>query len=490
MKKVIIISVGFLLLCSAIVAGTDSSEIILEDGIIDLRGAAAMPSRNGMEPGELSTPDDLEIGSVFLTVDNHARKVVDIYEHNGRTIIETIEPRPEEVFLALYVPDFEQPMGREHISVTSIADGVTVLPPGAGRGDMLSSNFSVPAEQDRTVTWLETHSANDGKDVLTINVDIKISTDCPAENIKDKLKEYADTAKENDRKEQEDEDNPDGQAGDGDDSDSDSDSSKPKTELDASVDAEIGLEGTIRLVEPTFTAGIKRPKLKFSWVSKWWGGYFTIKHESGYIKGGIEAAHQLDMKMTGTVSLGAELKIPVVSLVYTNGAVTAIAGLYLKIGVNGQISMAVEFSEYCWTDTGAQCNLVWPFIPTHVSGYVESYNNFAFRPIVSAEAEAKAGLYLGAELEVLGVGMAGAEAGGGAYIAASGYMEPMGIMGFDYSIGPHDSIGAYGSFDNWILELEAEAGIYAEITAEVIGIELDLWEQRWPFWEWHMDMVM
>ncbi len=485
-KKLYLLAVFILVFSGTLFAA--ETEMILESGIVDLRGTRSIPSRDGNEPGALPTPEDLEIGTIFLTVDNHARKVVDIYEHNGRTIIETIEPRPEEVFLALYVPDFEVSLGRENIAASSIADGVTLLPPDAGRGDMLSSEFTPPSEVDRSVTWLETDSGNDGKDVIAVNINIPLAGVAASAIMLDKLKTMQDDAKEAARLEQEEADNPDGQAstddsgtGDSTDGSSDDSSSKPKSELSFSADGEIWLKGTMRLVEPTFSGGVKKPKLKFSWVSKWWGGYFKISHESGYIKGGFRSAQQLDLKLTGTVTLAEELKVPVYAIVFTYDGVTAILGVYIKIGLSGTISVAVEVSEYSTSEVEAKCNLVWPFIPTKIEGSSDHYSNVAYRPIVSAEAELKAGLYLGADLEVLGIGILGAEAGGGAYIRADGYMEPMSIMGYD------DNIGSYGNFDNWILALNAEAGVYAEINATILSVDLDLWSQRWPFWEWHKD---
>lgn len=478
MKKILLITIILILAGTAVFADPETSEIILEDDIIDLRGADARPSRNeaGDDVGEVSTMDELEVGSIFLSVDNHARKVVDIYEHNGRTVIETVEPLPEEVFVALYVPSFEVSLGRENIISTSIADGVTILDEGADRGDMLSSDFSVPADENRSVTWLETDLANDGKDILTVNVDMVLASTEPTNAMLEKLEEYEEAARENDE-------NSDSEGDDSESSNSEGDD-ESGTETDVSVNGEIGLVGTIRLVEPTFSGGIKKPKLKFSWVSKWWGGYFTIEHVSGYIRGGVEAAHQLDMKLTGTVSLSAEMKIPVYAVMYKKDGVEATIGLYIKIGVDGSISMSVEFSEYSWEEVGATCKLAWPFIPYKVIGECDNYNNFAYRPIVSAEAEAKAGLYLGADLEVLGIGLFEAEAGGGVYIWASGYIEPMGIMGYD------SEIGSYGSFEDWIIKVEAEAGIYGEIGAEILTVDLDIWEQKWPFWEWSMDWVL
>ena len=306
MMKKVVFAVVFCLSClPAILSADPFSEIILESDVVDLRGMSALPSRSGNAPSTAQTPGDLEIGSVFLTADSHARKVVDIYEHNGRTVIETIEPRPEEVFLALYVPDFSVDLGRENIIASSIADGVTLLPPNAGRSDMLSTGFGAPADEDRTVTWLETDDANNGRDVLTVNVDIALSTASNPASVLAELQQKQDEAYEKERLKQEQQDNPDGQAGDGDDAGED-DSGKKKGELSFSKDGDIRLQGTMRLVEPVFSGGVKRPKLKFSWVSKWWGGYFTIEHKSGYIKGGFESAQQLDMKLTGTLSLGME----------------------------------------------------------------------------------------------------------------------------------------------------------------------------------------
>ena len=50
-----------------------------------------------------------------------------------------------------------------------------------------------------------------------------------------------------------------------------------------------------------------------------------------------------------------------------------------------------------------------------------------------------------------------------------------------------NSIGSYGNFDEWILSLNAEAGMYGEITAELLSVDMTLWEHRWPFWEWQKD---
>jgi hypothetical protein len=438
---------------------------ILTERVVDLRATSQLPPRSGNEPGRNLTPDNLDIGSIFLTVDNKARKVVDIYEHNGKTIIETIEPRPEEVFLGLYVPDFEVELGRENVDVSSIADGVTLLPPGAEKKDMLSSSFTVPAEQDRSVTWMETDPANDGVDILSFNVDIPLWSSDLAGAIKDELEKKKDDAKDDANQDSEE--------------DGVSSETGGKPEADMGAEGEIRLVGTMRLAKPTFYGGVDMPSIRFSWISKWWGGYFTIRFEDGYAKAGVRAAQQFDFKLTGTISLSAELKIPLYAVTFTYQGVTGTVGFYAKVSLDGKISLAVECSEYTTHEVGAKCRLVWPFIPVRFTGTNNTYLNFAFRPIISAEAELKAGLYLGAELEVAGITIVGAEAGGGAYILVQGYMEPMGIMGYD------TNIGMYGNFNDWILDLYAEAGAYAEVTAEILTVDLTLWDQKWPFWEWH-----
>ncbi len=438
---------------------------ILTERVVDLRATSVLPPRSGNEPGSSLTPENLEIGSIFLTVDNEARKVVDIYEHNGKTIIETIEPRPEEVFLGLYVPDFEVDLGRENVDMSSLADGVTLLPDGAGSKDMLSSSFTAPAELDRSVTWMETDPDNDGVDILAFNVDIPLWKKDISGDVLAALQDKQETAQDENSQDN--------------DEDGVSTETGGKPSLDMGVAGEIRLVGTMRLAEPTFYGGTKMPKMRFSWVSKWWGGYFTINFDEGYAKAGVRAAQQFDFKLTGTVQLTAELKIPLFAITATYYGVTGTVGFYAKVSLEGEISLAVECSEYTTHDVGAKCKLVWPFIPVKFTGNNDTYLNFAFRPIISAEAELKAGLYLGAELEVAGITIVGAEAGGGAYILVQGYMEPMGIMGYD------TNIGMYGNFNDWILDLYAEAGAYAEVTAEILTIELSLWDQKWPFWEWH-----
>ena len=173
------------------------------------------------------------------------------------------------------------------------------------------------------------------------------------------------------------------------------------------------------------------------------------------------------------------MKIPLFAIKVIYNALDLTLGVYAKIGLDGEISLSVEISEFTKHNVGATCDLIWPFIPVRFSGYQSNYLNFAFRPTISAEAELKAGLYLGGSFDIAGMTIVEVEGGGGAYILVRGYMEPLGIMGFD------TIMGGYGNFNNWILDLYAEAGAYVEVGAEILTIDIPLYDQKWPFWEWH-----
>ncbi len=480
-NKKFIASVFLLVMLSAALLYADTSQVlpynaVLADNVIDLRASSQLRTISNNKPGRVYTAADLKIGSVFINVDNEARKVVSIYENNGRTVIETIEPRPEEVFLDLFIPDFEVNLDRSNVDLSSLAEGVTLLPPEADKKDMLSSKFTAPSKIDKSVTWLETDPTMEGENIyIAFNMDIPLWPSSVSAAVIEGLEAYRDNAieKDNEKKEEE------GETPDSGDSNS----------LDMGTSGEVRLVGTLRLVNPTVTGGLKKPSITVSWVHDWWIIYHPVFHyKSGYAKAEFTAVQQFDFKLTGTVSLSAELKIPLYAVTVKYGSVELLMGFYAKIGLDGEISLSAEVSEYTKHKVGASCDLEWPFIPVKFSGSQSNYLNFAFRPIVSASAELKAGLYLGASFEIAGISVIEAEGGGGAYISAEGYMEPMGIMGYDTGTGDYPSgIGSYGNFDDWILDLSAEAGAYAEIGAEILTIEIPLYDKKWPFWEWQKD---
>ena len=103
-----------------------SSEVGLNKNVIDLRANRQMRESVNNRPGRYATPEDLKIGSIFFTADNKARKVVDIYERNGKTVIETVKPRPEEVLLGVHVSDFTVKLDRSDIDPSSLGEGAHI----------------------------------------------------------------------------------------------------------------------------------------------------------------------------------------------------------------------------------------------------------------------------------------------------------------------------------------------------------------------------
>ena len=210
-NKKFICSVFFLAMFSAALLYADTAQVVsynavLADGVIDLRASSQLRTISNNQPDRVYTPADLRIGSVFINVDNDARKVVAIYDNNGRTVIETIEPRPEEVFINFFIPDFEVNLDRSNVDLSSLADGVTLLPPEAGKKEMLSSNFTAPSEIDKSVTWLETDPAMDGEDVyIAFNMDIPLWPSSVASAVVEGLEAYRDNAVEEDNEKKEEE---------------------------------------------------------------------------------------------------------------------------------------------------------------------------------------------------------------------------------------------------------------------------------------------
>ncbi|NOY09043.1 MAG: hypothetical protein GXP33_09395 [Spirochaetes bacterium] len=483
MNKRFVLIASFIFIAGALsslyaVSYIPSSSVILSENVIDLRANRQLKSLVNNRPGRYSTPEDLKIGSIFFTVDNKARKVVDIYERNGKTIIETIKPRPEEVFLGVHVPDFSVKLDRSDIDMSSLGKGVTLLPPGAGKKDMLSSDFLKPSNlsKSKSVSWLETDPDTAGMDIIALNIDIplwksSLSTD-DLELIK-KIKASGEEKKDEKKKQS---------SGDSESEESTKTKTGGKPEVSFGASGEIHLLGTLRVAAPKVTGGLDMPSFTVTWVHDWWIIYHPEFHfNKGYLKVDFTAAQQFDFRLTGSLSLEAGIKIPIfaIEVIDPDTTLFMIIGFYAKISLSGTISIAVETSEYTKLSAGATCDLIWPFIPVKFSAHQTNYGNFAFRPTVAAEARLQAGLYLGGSFGLADIDFAGAEAGGGAYIQADGYMEPLGIMGYD------TKIGSYGNFNNWILDLTAEAGAYVEIDASILTIGIPIYSHDWPFWQWH-----
>jgi len=96
---VVLISLLLLLLCTNTVfskARIQGAEIFLKEGVIDLRANHQFRRNDDNSPRGVHTAKDLQVGSIFIDANNEARKVVGIYEENGRTIIDTVKPQIEE----------------------------------------------------------------------------------------------------------------------------------------------------------------------------------------------------------------------------------------------------------------------------------------------------------------------------------------------------------------------------------------------------------
>lgn len=451
------------------VSSIPSSEVILNKNVIDLRANRQIKSAVNNRPVRYSTPEDLKIGSIFLTADNEARKVVNIYESNGKTVIETVKPRPEEVFLGVNVPDFSVKCDRSDIDLSSLAKGVTLLPAGAPEKDMLSSNFEQSSDlsKSESVNWLETDTANNGADIISLNIDMplwKSGLSKGAIGLLKKIKASGNKKKEEQEK------------------------TSTKTEVGGKpgvyfgTKGEIYLLGTLRIAKPKVTGGLNMPSITVTWVHDWWIIYHPEFHyHKGYLKADFTSAQQFDFRLTGSVQLKAAVKIPIFAITVKTpgGAVYMTIGFYAKISLSGTVSIAVEASEYTRLSAGATCDLAWPFIPYKFSGHRSSYGNFAFRPTLAAQARLQGGLYIGGSFGLFHITFAGVEAGGGLYTQADGYMEPMGIMGYD------TDDGLYGNFNDWILDLTAQAGAYLEVNANILTINIPIYSHDWPFWEWH-----
>jgi hypothetical protein len=422
---VIFLSAGAVLFGETGIQGT---RVTLNDGVIDLRTVNRLPKKVENAPRGYHTPEDLRIGSVFIDANNEARKVVDIYEENGRTVIETIQPEIEEAIHSFTIPDQEIPFTRDNIDPASIHEGVTVL--GTQDADASAASRAIIGQNAK---WLETDPEWMGEDVISVSVDIPILGGSVE---------------------------------------------REGGPLSVEASGEVRLKGIVRIAEPTLTTGAKMPKMNFKWVHVWGPVYRPdISFEDGYLKAEFSAAQQMDCVLSGSVSLSAALKIPLYALIASDEKGNSFTiGIYLKVTVDGEVTIAFEISEYTNISIWGNVDIFFPFIPYDVRMGSSSYANFALRPTISAEIEKRIGIYLGLEGSVLGFGIFGAEAGGGLYANASGYMEAKGIIGYN------TDYGAYGGFDDgWNYDITLELGGYVEANMSILLWDFDLYEEKWPF---------
>ena len=123
-------------------------------------------------------------------------------------------------------------------------------------------------------------------------------------------------------------------------------------------------------------------------------------------------------------------------------------------------------------------DLFWPFIPYRFNSGSDFYYNFAFKPTIEAEANIQVGPWVGLDITAFGLTLFGTGAFAGVYATAEGLIEPTGLMGFARGEG------VYGSFDDWQVEASAEVGAFFTVSAEVLWLEFDIFDWRWPFLVW------
>ncbi len=444
----IILLPSTLLSAQTMITGT---EVVLAEGVIDLRENPQMRKRGADGPGSYYSMEDLQIGSVFIGADNIARKVITIYEDHGQTVIETAEPRIEEVLHSYTIPDQEIRFTRQNIDPQSLYPGVSLL------SDTYMARSEMPSNGD----WLETDPDWMGNDVITMDIDIPLwsggssgegEADWGGQEVTGTLGDGIETGTAN--------------AG-----------------FNAGISGELRIEGILRIAEPVLRAGSKMPSISVTWVQVWWYfGYPEVTFEDGYLHASFDAAQQFDFKLIGSVSLETEIEIPLLVLIVTDPYNVAKfeVGVYLKIPIEGEIKVVFEISEYTDFNIWSTVDLFWPFIPYNLRAGGDHYTHFSLRPSIEAEVEERLGLYLGMSGSILGFDLLEAEVGGGIYHNTRGYMESRNVIGYS------SDAGSYGSlFDSWNYEITMEVGGYVEASITIASIlPIDIFEYKWPFWTW------
>ncbi len=472
--------------------GFSGVELVYQPAVRDMRVVGGLRSRSGNAPSGPASLKDLRVGSVFINEDDRARVVTAVYEDRGRVVIETEEPRPEDVIAFAYVPDFNIQTTQSHLA--ALGPGVrAVTSRGLGDASDLFAEGLAPAER-AVVDWIDTDQAmQDGFENLeTLRLDVPILKKAFSTEDAEKLKKMEASGKQKGTN-----------AGSG---GSDLDPSQGggvggalgqgtgtsggatkegslggKPDFSAKLSGEIRLKGVLRYTRPKVEGGFKAPSLRVSWIMHWWHPPIPkFEFTKGYGRMEVTAGQQFDFKLEGSLQLEAEVKIPIAMYVIKEPKTRLEfeCGLYAKITFDGTVTFAFEVSEYTRFKAGIQADLAWPFIPIGVKTYSDDYYATAFRPTMTAQAELTGGLYVGADLSIAGIGLASFETGGGLYFTVNGYVEPMSIMGFA------KGVGKFGSFDEWIIYVNMEAGTFVKMTLGILIFSKDLFHYRWPFWQY------
>jgi len=426
--------------------------LVLEDGVMDLRANAQIRQASGARVMGYAGMDDLEVGSIFISPDNVALRVVAISQVDGDTVIETDQPPIREVIASCEMPDQEIPFTAADIVPESVQPGVTVLTPHDATQQRQARELPLGP------TWLdtETKSSIQSDDTVSVSFDLLLfKSEKKAEPEKDKGADGKDnkwTTKS---------------------------TSGGKPEPSTSTETEVRLKGSLTLAKPVLKGGLRMPAMNIKWVTVWWCiGYPEISFDSGYLKASFEAAEQINAQLVGSASLTQDIKFPLYGFAVQNPSVGKLSvGVYIKVSVSGKITVLFEIDQYARMGLWGTVDLAWPFIPYDVSTGSELYYNFAVRPSISAEVELDIGPAVGVDIEILGFKLVEAEAFGGLYGKAAGSVFATDVFGLDKNVGP------YGDLSKWAYTGSVEIGGFFKLHLGIASFEDDIVDQKWPFFK-------
>lgn len=431
-------------------------EAVLRDEVIDLRENPQLQKKGpDGKPAGFYTPADLVVGSVFLDVDGNARRVTSIHEAEGSVVIETEQPKLEDVFWEVTVPDQTVDLSAADIDPDSVQSYVQVLETeqqaaaalaavrSTGRSKSVSSRSVIPSES----MWLETDPAWVGREVISVGINFGKSF-----------------GKSPQRKDEE---------GTGTTAEQDTD-----VEKEAEVTAGVALNGLLRLADPVLKSGFRKPTVHFTWVKVWWiVGYLRIDVEKGYAKVSLDVAQQCDFNFEVSVQFEGNIAIPLYAFVVVVPQLNLRlrAGLFLKISITGELTIGFEISEYTSVGVWGSCDLGLLYIPYNFQTGSSDYENAIVRPYVDATVAVKVGPYLMASISLAGINLVSAEIGGGLYAEAEGYLEAMSVVGYN------SRAGSFGNWDDWRYDISLEMGAFIEANLTILLWDFNLFEKKWPF---------
>lgn len=428
-------SVHLLADSKAVLSGSD---LVLQDNVVDLRANAQMRAAAGKSIGGYPSVADLQVGSIFISPDNSARRVVGITTDRNTTVIQTDTPPVQDVVAAYYMPDQTVSLTSADIIPGSVRPGVTILPSSG-----VSKAVAISRSLAQGPTWLgtDTSSAVQGGTIIKVGLDVPIQNGGKQASV---TCSYGC--------------------------------------LSAGVNGQVRLKGTLSIVDPQVSAGMKVPSIHVKWVTKHLFGLVRIKIPEfstvpGYVHASVNSAEQLDAQLTGTENLTATYEEPLFSLEATTGSSSTKVGVtvYLKVTADGQLSVDFSVDEYARLGIWGTTDLAWPFIPHNTRAGADFYYNFASKPTMSARAKIKMGPLVGSDFSILGIKIMHSTMWGGLYSNAAGRVQANDLVGYD------ENIGGYGSSSAFSYSGSVEVGGFLNFGVDLAAIKMTLVNHTWPF---------